>query len=206
MNDGSELPLEARARSVYTYAHGPTASDRPNASQGAHRSVHRRRAAGLAEAGGVLWPDGFGSRAPLARHRDLNRIAVAIERLVGVHERVASALERVVEGSGIPAGEEKGASAMRETTAAVEPSQAEYVTQKTSLHVLGLPPRQFLELLRRQDAPPVSVMGKLRMVRRDAMLAYVGRLGAKVRGEDAEQKSDGADAVLREIGCAPVRR
>jgi hypothetical protein len=38
------------------------------------------------------------------------------------------------------------------------------------------------------------------------MLVYIERLGAKVRSDDPEQKSDGADAVLREIGCAPVRR
>jgi hypothetical protein len=74
------------------------------------------------------------------------------------------------------------------------------------MNVLGLPPRQFLELLRREDAPPVKTVGKARLVRRDAMLVYIERLGAKVRSDDPEQKSDGADAVLREIGCAPVRR
>lgn len=95
---------------------------------------------------------------------------------------------------------------MSEFVAATAPSHAEYLTQKNCMHVLGLAPRQFLELLRREDAPPVTAMGKVRLVRRDLMLVYLERLGAKVRGDDPEQESDGADAVLREIGCAPVRR
>ena len=62
------------------------------------------------------------------------------------------------------------------------------------------------DLIARGVVPSVR-LGKLRIVRRDAMFAYVERLGAKVRGgEGCEAESDGADAVLREIGCAPVRR
>jgi hypothetical protein len=91
--------------------------------------------------------------------------------------------------------------------AAQAPSQqVEYFTQR-NCDLLGLTKRAFLELLRRPDAPPVAAIGKVRMVRREAMLAFLEKLAAKTtkRGV-AEHDADGADAVLREIGCATVRR
>lgn len=203
----SDAPVAAGADSVYTCAHGATAGDRRNASDGAHHSLHSVRAAAVAAGGASLGADRLGSGAPPARRGDLTRIAVAIERLAGAHERVAGALERATEaGRRDAANQAKGPSAMSEVDASPTRSQSEYVTQKNCVDVLGLTPRRFLELLRREDAPPVLPMGKLRLVPRDAMLAYVARLGTKVRADTPEQNSDGADAVLREIGCAPVRR
>lgn len=80
------------------------------------------------------------------------------------------------------------------------------VSQETCERTLGLKRRTFLELLRRPDAPPSSSIGKGRLVRRDAMVAFIERLGAKVRERVGEgHEVDGADAVLAEIGCAPVR-
>lgn len=84
--------------------------------------------------------------------------------------------------------------------------QVEYFSQR-NCELLGLTKRAFLELLRRPDAPPVSAIGKLRMVRRDAMLAFLEKLAAKtIKRGVTEHGADGADAVLREIGCATVRR
>lgn len=84
---------------------------------------------------------------------------------------------------------------------------ADYVTQENCRDMLGLTPRRFLELLRRDGAPPVTAVGKLRMVRREDILAFIARLGAKVRGGHYhERQPDGAEAVLREIGCASIGR
>lgn len=83
--------------------------------------------------------------------------------------------------------------------------RAEFVTQNNCHDVLGMSDRQFLDLLRRADAPPVVKVGKLRLVRRDDVVAYVARFHA--RAPDAVQpEPDGAEAVLREIAYAPVRR
>lgn len=100
-----------------------------------------------------------------------------------------------------PAPEERSSVHLiaREETPA---SRAEFISQHTAEAILGLTPRQFLDLLRRGDAPPVSAVGKLRLVRRDAMVAFLDRLGARAH---VAHEVDGADAVLREIGCAPVR-
>ncbi len=84
--------------------------------------------------------------------------------------------------------------------------QVEYFSQR-NCELLGLTKRAFLELLRRPDAPPVSAIGKLRMVRRATMLTFLETLAAKTMKRGVvEQQADGADAVLREIGCATVRR
>ncbi|MFO0713607.1 MAG: hypothetical protein U0353_27390 [Sandaracinus sp.] len=194
--------VEAEAVSVYTFDHGTAASDRRDESDGPDHSLHGRGAGAVAAGGAGIGPDRVGSGAPPAGRGDLTRIADALERLAGAQERIADALERGAEGAVIRGS--KGSSAMSETVATTTPS--EYVTQKNCVEVLGIHRRKFLELLRRDDAPQVVAMGKLRMVRRDEMIMYVGRLGAKVRGDEVEQDVDGADAVLREIGCAPVRR
>ncbi len=65
--------------------------------------------------------------------------------------------------------------------------------------VVGLGKRQFLELLRRQDAPLTLKVGKLRLVRRDDLLAFLERIGA---ANDTHSKGfDDADKVLAELGC-----
>ena len=78
------------------------------------------------------------------------------------------------------------------------------ITQRNCEIVLGLSARQYLELLRRSDAPPVYEIGKARMVRRDEMSAYLTRFRAVTCAPAVEP--DGADDVLREIGCTPTRR
>ncbi len=87
------------------------------------------------------------------------------------------------------------------------PTNAALVSQENCTLVLGLGRRKFLELLRRSDAPPTVRFGKLRSVRADAMVAFIDRLDEKVHERlDPEHEVDGADAVLVEIGCAPIRR
>lgn len=82
----------------------------------------------------------------------------------------------------------------------------DYFTQR-NCGLLGLNPRQFLELLRRPDSPPVARVGKLRMVRRKAMLTFLDRMAScrKNAGDDGSSL-DGADEVLREIGAIPLRK
>lgn len=71
-------------------------------------------------------------------------------------------------------------------------------------HLLGLRARQFLELLRRSDAPPATKVGKLRLVRRDRMVDFLERL--REREPKPVGELDGADRVLMELGCAPQKR
>lgn len=65
--------------------------------------------------------------------------------------------------------------------------------------VVGLGKRQFLELLRREDAPRVLKVGKLRLVRRDDLLAFLERIGAA--NDTHSTGFDDADKVLAELGC-----
>lgn len=97
------------------------------------------------------------------------------------------------------------------TEAAKEAVRAELVadgalvSQRSSLAVVGIPPRTFLELLRRRDCPlDVVHLGKLRLVRREALLAWLERIGAPRRPEEPEADLDGADRVLVECGLRPV--
>jgi hypothetical protein len=115
------------------------------------------------------------ARAQGARRGDLARIADALERIVG-HLVPRQATEVPV---------------------------TEYVTQKNCMQVVGLTARRFLELLRRDDAPPVIAVGKVRMVRRDHLLTFLDRLR---RVTEPVVEADGAAAVLAEIGCVPTRR
>lgn len=145
--------------------------------------------------------------APPAERGERARVAASLDRIAAAIERVAAALEQVLGAEGRP-----GATAQVSGEGALPDDGGsapgvECVTQKNCMVVLGLTPRRFLELLRRDDAPPVVAVGKIRMVRREAMLAYIARLGAQRRGAaDHDQDPDGAESVLREIGCAPVRR
>lgn len=67
--------------------------------------------------------------------------------------------------------------------------------------LLGIGVRTYLELLRRPGAPPATRVGKLRLVRREAMLDFIERLRELEPKPVAEL--DGADHVLLEMGCAP---
>ena len=84
--------------------------------------------------------------------------------------------------------------------------RVEYVSQQ-NVAVVGLGRRQFLELLRRPDAPRVIKVGKLRLVRREDMLAFLDRVGQS-EGAASVEEMDGADKVLEELGCSvrPRRR
>lgn len=89
-----------------------------------------------------------------------------------------------------------------------QPPRPEYFSQFNAPELLGLPRRQFLELLRRGDAPPVTRVGKTRLVEREAMLAFLRRLeerGVAPAAEDDEQM-DGPGRVLAELGCIPTGR
>jgi hypothetical protein len=83
---------------------------------------------------------------------------------------------------------------------------AELFSQANCHQLLGIPPRKFLELLRRDGAPRAQKLGKLRLVRRDEMLAFLDRL----RDIDARAETptvlDEADALLVEMGYSPKRR
>jgi hypothetical protein len=72
------------------------------------------------------------------------------------------------------------------------------VTQHNVMAVTGITKRTFLELLRRPDAPPVTKIGKLRMVER---VVFVGWIRARAgQPERAPSLGDGVDAVLAELG------
>lgn len=84
-------------------------------------------------------------------------------------------------------------------------ARAEFFSQENSLELLGLPRRAFLELLRRADAPPVVRVGKLRLVEREPMLAFLRASRVRdVRPSVELDKLDGPDRVLAEIGCVPA--
>lgn len=88
-------------------------------------------------------------------------------------------------------------------------ARAEFFSQANCEELLGLPRRRFLELLRRHDAPPVAEVGKLRLVEREPMLAYLRALKKRdvVQPSAAEEEVlDGADRVLQEVGAMPERR
>lgn len=68
---------------------------------------------------------------------------------------------------------------------------------------IGLPPRQFLELTRRPDAPPVLRVGKRRLVDARAFLAFLATVDATERA--ASTPSEGAEGVLAEVGLRLVR-
>lgn len=93
----------------------------------------------------------------------------------------------------------------REALPATTPAVAEYFSQHNCEQLLGIPPRAFLELVRREDAPRVTKLGKVRMVEREPMLAYLRILRERAPAPVATEQLDGADSVLAEIGCMPGR-
>lgn len=81
----------------------------------------------------------------------------------------------------------------------------DFYSQHNCEGLLGLTPRVFLELLRREDAPPVKRIGKTRMVERRAMLTFLDKVDTKAF-EEAEEELDDADRLLNELGCRPAGR
>ena len=58
-----------------------------------------------------------------------------------------------------------------------------FVSQRTSLEILGVPRDTFLKMVRTPDfTPPVTIVGKMRMVETDAIIAYIREFGAKFPG------------------------
>ena len=103
--------------------------------------------------------------------------------------------------------------ALRELAAALEsdadgpePAQPTLVSQRTSLAVLGIPSRQFLELLR--DAPelPVTRLGKLRLVPLDRLVMHLRAQAGRQQTSAADPPQDGADEVLAEVVGSTARR
>lgn len=78
----------------------------------------------------------------------------------------------------------------------------EYFSQN-NCGLLGLTKRAYLRLLRRADGPAVIVSGKLRLVKRDHMLAFLDRLAEERKPMPKARALDGADRLLLELGCTP---
>lgn len=78
-----------------------------------------------------------------------------------------------------------------------------YYSQENCI-LLGLRKRKFLEILRRTDAPPVIQEGKLRLVAKADMIAYLERL-RNVQPK-AVAELDDAERLLLSMGCAPRTR
>lgn len=83
-------------------------------------------------------------------------------------------------------------------------ASADFYSQQNCEGLLGIPRRTFLELLRRVDAPPVTRVGRLRLVEREPMLAFLRALRAQQEGAP-QAELDAADQILAELGCVPRR-
>jgi len=87
---------------------------------------------------------------------------------------------------------------------------AEMVSQLTILHVCGISPRVYLELLRADGCPlRVIKLGKLRLVRRDELVAWLESLaGAAPRAQAeevqeapaAQEDPDAIDDLVQGLG------
>jgi hypothetical protein len=86
------------------------------------------------------------------------------------------------------------------TMVAAPPSM---VSQRNALATVGLTPRVFLELLRRDDAPPVTRIGKVRLVEHEALVTWL-RARATAGRARTSPANDSADAVLEELGLERV--
>ncbi|WP_437808604.1 hypothetical protein [Sorangium sp. So ce1078] len=87
--------------------------------------------------------------------------------------------------------------------------QPEMLSQKNVEAVTGIPARVFLDTIRAPGFPlPVAKLGKLRLVRREAFVAYLQALGSDraPRRAPAEDERTGVAAVLAAAGLAPVRQ
>ncbi|WP_104977819.1 hypothetical protein [Sorangium cellulosum] len=86
--------------------------------------------------------------------------------------------------------------------------QPEMLSQKNVEAVTGIPARIFLDTIRAPGFPlPVAKLGKLRLVQREAFVAYLQALAtqpAPRRDAEAEERTRVA-AVLASAGLEPVR-
>ncbi|XXY52718.1 hypothetical protein WME91_16440 [Sorangium sp. So ce269] len=87
--------------------------------------------------------------------------------------------------------------------------QPEMLSQKNVESVTGIPARVFLDTVRAPGFPlPVAKLGKLRLVRREAFVAYLQALASDraPRRAPAEDERTGIAAVLAAVGLEPVRQ
>jgi hypothetical protein len=88
-------------------------------------------------------------------------------------------------------------------------TRAEFISQRNSLATTGIPPRLFLEMLRRSDFPiAIAREGKLRLVERDAFVAWLrGRSVAKAMpaNDAAPDDLDDVDRAVLAAGGRVVR-
>src|SRR5262245_40152041 len=73
----------------------------------------------------------------------------------------------------------------------------DYYSQR-NCELLGLDERAFLELLRRPGAPKAARLGKLRLVPRAEIVRFIESIRSQIAGTTP---IDGADEVLRKMGC-----
>lgn len=79
----------------------------------------------------------------------------------------------------------------------------ELLSQQNVEAITGIPPRQYLETLRRPDFPvPVAKLGALRLVDRAAFVAWLRSASADTDkpANDADAAEETADDVLRRLG------
>ncbi|MDC0678255.1 hypothetical protein [Sorangium atrum] len=87
--------------------------------------------------------------------------------------------------------------------------QPELLSQKNVESVTGIPARVFLDTIRAPGFPlPVTKLGKMRLVRREAFVAYLQALARDPgpRQAAAEDERTGVAAVLAAVGLEPVRQ
>ncbi|XYH94643.1 hypothetical protein ACMHYB_43485 [Sorangium sp. So ce1128] len=87
--------------------------------------------------------------------------------------------------------------------------QPEMLSQKNVESVTGIPARVFLDTIRSPGFPlQVTKLGKLRLVRREAFIAYLQALASHraPRRAPAEDERTGVAAVLAAAGLEPVRQ
>ncbi|WP_437965111.1 hypothetical protein WMF04_36475 [Sorangium sp. So ce260] len=87
--------------------------------------------------------------------------------------------------------------------------QPEMLSQKNVESVTGIPARVFLDTIRAPGFPlPVTKLGKLRLVQREAFIAYLQALASDPapRRATAEDERTGVAAVLAAVGLEPVRQ
>lgn len=94
----------------------------------------------------------------------------------------------------------------------VNPPRPAFVSQKTSLAILGIPPDRFLLMVRAPGFPlRVTSVGKLRMVETEPVIAYLRELGQYHPEIDADEigVNDNAESTLenddqaaRKLGAA----
>jgi len=85
-------------------------------------------------------------------------------------------------------------------------TRARFVSQKTSLELVGIPARNFVEWLREPGFPlPVVKRGRLRLIELEPLVAHLRSLASTPEKAAEPEAIDAADQVLAEIfpGCEP---